>query len=158
MPGWQDPLPKEGAAQQHSPQEPPSAPVEESPPGAGSGQGRGPLPKGSVCTSRSSAVALGQGGERVPSEGGPLSRSRPGAPHGACSHQPVMPAGPRQDHSPGPRWLRLQVRLSTSASCSTYLFPKGQRREVPTPPTHPAPAESGQPGTGPGSPVPGGKF
>lgn len=48
------------------------------------------------------------------------------------------PAGPRQDHSPEPMWLWLQVRLSTSVSCSTYLVSQGSEKESPYS-THPPP-------------------
>lgn len=100
-------------------------------PGAGSGQGRRrPLPKGSVSASCSSAVALGQG------EGllrGPLSRSLPGgSPRGLALPQLVLGrttaqslggSGSRSDFPPLP-------------PAPPTWFPKGQRREVPTPPTH----------------------
>lgn len=125
----------------------------EEPPSQEQGLGKdtkGLSPRAAVSTSGSSAVVLGQG------RGFP-QRPFVQIPVWALPKGPgSAPAGPRQDTAQSLGGSGSRSDFPPSASCSTYLVPQGLEKGSPPPP--PAPAESGQPGTGPGGLVPSGKF
>lgn len=149
------PLLKEGEAQQHTPQQPlPQFQVGghvEDPPSQEQVWTRTQKasPQGQLFANSSSAVVLGQ------QQGSP-QRPFVQLPVWGLALPQLVPSRtqPRAWVAPAPG----QTFHPLPPAPPTWL-PKGQRREVlpPTPP-HPAPTKSGQPGTSPGSLVPGSKF